>query len=139
MKDVLKKVRAKINKCYKQCPQDFKKGAYVHWDRAPWHSAADAAAVFGRSRKPHVTVRTGPAMSPDLNKPAEHAINQVKSRVSAYLNLNPHINRWEDVQNVIRPEWYKLKADGFRKDILSMAKLYEQVNKGKSFGGSEGD
>lgn len=139
MKDVLRSVRAKINKCYKQRPQDFKKGAYVHWDRATWHSKNVSDVVFGRSRKPHVTVRIGPPVSPDLNKPAEHAINLIKRKVSAYLGEHTHIKRWQEIQKVIRDEWYKLKVQGFRKDILSMPELYEQVNKGKKFGGSGGD
>lgn len=139
IKGVLLELRPKINKCYRARPQDFESGGYIHWDRATWHGRKYSDAVFGRSRKPHVTVRFGPALSPDFNKPAEHAINLLKQTATRYFRDHPEITDWQVIREKVRQLFYGLKKEGFRKDIMGLKKLYERVNQGKQYGGSEGD
>lgn len=139
VKEALVKIHAKIRLCAREYPEDFKEGGAIYWDNAKWHSPKVAEEVFGGSRAPKVEVLYGPALSPDMNKPAEQMVGVVQAAGNEWCKNNNKDADWAEIRSKVHKLFYKQSVQRVRQSIDTLPKLYELVAKDKEQGGTEGD
>lgn len=117
-------------------PKVYKHGVIVSWDNAKWHKPGNLLQIKG------LPVRRLPlaALSHDLHKVVEHAINTHKATARKWFRDHPEVQNIDDIKREFERLWYEVvTAEAVAKDVATLHSTYLHVARSRARGGVAGD
>lgn len=117
-------------------PEIYKDGVWVSWDNAKFHKEG---GVLNRARGLRWHRLPCPALSHDMHKVVEHAINTLKAAANKWANDHPEVRDQQGVQEAFKRLFFeRVSLEGVRKDIMSLRSTYRVIARGRAAGGVAG-